>query len=270
MSIRCGVIGDPIAHSRSPEIHRHFADQFGLEFDYQRIHTPVDLLDDTVRTFFSAGGTGLNVTLPHKQAVMNLCDEVAASAQRAGSVNTLHQTPSALVGISTDGPGLVADLKRLGAPLTDARIVLIGAGGAARGVVEPLLAEKPRELVWSHRNPVKLEDPVRTFRNLGPLRACANMALKGDQFDLVIHATAAGHLGEVPLLPSRLFADNSWAYDLSYGAAAQPFLQWARDQGARHSTEGFGMLIEQAALSFHLWTGRHPDTSALHAAGHTI
>lgn len=268
MTIQCGVIGDPISHSRSPEIHQHFAQQFALDFEYQRIHTPAAALRDTVSTFFENGGCGLNVTLPHKQDVMALCDEVDGCAQRAGSVNTLRKTPRGLTGVSTDGPGLVADLQRLGAPLAGARIALIGAGGAARGVVEPLLAAQPAELVWSHRNPVKLEAPLAEFQSLGslatPLRACANMALKGDRFDLVLHATAAGHSGQVPLLPSRLFAENSWAYDLSYGPAAAPFLAWAQTQGAVRSVEGFGMLIEQAALSFALWTGNTPNTADLH------
>ena len=186
------------------------------------------------------------------------------ASERAASVNTLQPTDDGLIGLSTDGPGLVADLRRLGAPLTDARIALIGAGGAARAVVEPLLAASPRELVWSHRNPVKLEEPVAVFGQLGPLRACANMALKGDRFDLIIHATAAGHSGQAPLLPSNLFADGAWAYDISYGTAAEPFLNWARTQGAAYLSGGYGMLIEQAALSFAQWTGKHPDTSSLH------
>lgn len=267
MTMHCGVIGDPINHSRSPEIHQHFAQQFELDFRYERIHTPADTLASTVAEFFTQGGTGLNVTLPHKQAVMAHCQSVAPSAQRAGSVNTLQQKVDGIHGCSTDGAGMVADLQRLGAPLENARIALIGAGGAARAVVEPLLATQPRELVWSHRNPVKLEEPIKQFAGLGPLRPCANMALKGDRFDLIIHATAAGHSGEAPLLPTHLFADEAWAYDLSYGPAAQPFLSWARSQGAAHTVEGFGMLIEQAALAFALWTGKHPDTSELHARG---
>ncbi len=266
MSILCGVIGDPINHSRSPEIHQHFAAQFGLDFSYERIHAPADELEAAVAAFFARGGTGLNVTLPHKHSVMALCATVADAARRAGSVNTLQRTDAGLQGTSTDGAGLVADLQRLGAPLTGARIAVIGAGGAARAVIEPLLATKPSELVWSHRNPVKLEEPIQQFAGLGPLRPCANMALKGDRFDLIIHATAAGHSGEAPLLPTRLFADAGWAYDLSYGPAAEPFLAWARGQGAAQVSAGYGMLIEQAALSFAQWTGHRPDTSALHQA----
>ncbi len=264
MMIRCGVIGDPIAHSRSPEIHQQFAAQFALDFAYERIHATAEALKATVEDFFAQGGTGLNVTLPHKQTVMAQCQELSDLAKRAGSVNTLQQTDTGLYGTSTDGPGLVADLRRLNAPLEGARIALIGAGGAARAVVEPLLMAKPRELVWSHRNPVKLEEPILQFAGLGPLRPCANMALKGDEFDLIIHATAAGHQGEAPMLPTKLFAAGAWAYDLSYGAAAEPFLQWAKTQGAAQTHGGYGMLIEQAALSFALWTGHTPDTSALH------
>lgn len=264
MSYRCGLIGDPIAHSLSPDIHQHFAQALGLQMDYRKIPTPAAELSRTIEQFFADGGHGLNVTLPHKQAVMALCDTVDEAAQRAESVNTLCQEPHGLRGLSTDGPGLVADLQRLGAPLKGARIALIGAGGAARAVVEPLLAAAPEELVWSHRNPVKLEQPGEIFGELGPLRLCANLALKGDQFDLVIHATAAGHQGLAPMLPKHLFAADAWAYDLSYGAPAQPFLAWAQSQGASRCVEGHGMLVEQAALSFAQWTGQTPPTQGLH------
>ena len=264
MNFRCGLIGDPVAHSLSPDIHHHFAQALGLEMDYRKIPTPATELEATVQQFFADGGHGLNVTLPHKQAVMDLCTTVAPAAQRAESVNTLCAGEQGLHGLSTDGPGLVADLRRLGAPLHGARIALIGAGGAARAVVEPLLATQPAELVWSHRNPVKLEQPGAVFAEFGPLRLCANLALKGDQFDLVIHATAAGHQGQAPMLPKNLFAAEAWAYDLSYGAPAQPFLNWAQSQGAKRCLEGHGMLVEQAALSFAQWTGQTPPTAGLH------
>ena len=264
MSMRCGLVGDPVAHSLSPDIHAAFAAQCGLDFEYSKTALSEADFAEGVQTFFDEGGRGLNVTLPHKQRALELCSKVDPAAARAASVNTLCAEADGLHGCSTDGPGLVADLQRLGAPLEGARIALIGAGGAARAVVEPLLAAKPRELVWSHRNPLRLEGMENTFAGLGPLRLCANLALKGDRFDLVIHATAAGHSGQAPLLPHSLFAAGGWAYDLSYGDPAQPFLSWARADGAARTIDGHGMLIEQAALSFALWTGHQPDTASLH------
>lgn len=265
MTLHCGLIGDPVEHSISPDIHHAFAAQTGVDLKYRKLRCNSDELAATVEQFFAEGGRGLNVTLPHKLAVMALCSDVSQAAQRAQSVNTLYARDGGGVeGSSTDGDGLVADLRRLGAPLSGARIALIGAGGAARAVVEPLLSAQPAELVWSHRNPLKLEQPVADFAGLGPLRPCANLALKGDRFDLVIHATSAGHAGQVPMLPHGLFADGGWAYDLSYGQPAQPYLNWAEGEGAARVIDGHGMLIEQAALSFALWTGQHPDTAPLH------
>ena len=264
MTLRCGLIGDPVAHSQSPAIHAAFAEQTGLALSYEAIPTPSEALAATVQGFFAEGGHGLNVTLPHKQAVLALCAEVAPAAQRASSVNTLSRSDAGISGRSTDGPGLIADLRRLDAPLAGANILLLGAGGAARAVVEPLLACAPAELVWSHRNPLKLEGQETKFAGLGRLRLCADLALKGDRFDLILHATAAGHSGRAPLLPNGILGRDSFAYDLSYGDAALPFLSWAQAQGAARQADGQGMLIEQAALSFQHWTGQQPDTASLH------
>lgn len=265
VTLRCAVIGDPIAHSRSPAIHARFAQDTGIALDYRRCHVAAADLASFVERFFVEGGTGLNVTLPHKQAVMRLCAAVAPAAQRAGSVNTLLHGEAGIEGESTDGPGLVADLERLGAPLQGQRIALIGAGGAARGVVEALLATAPAELIWCHRDPAKLTTPAAEFSHLGPLRIGHTGDFAQAQCALVLHATAAGHSGQAPTLPAGLLAAGGWAYDLSYGAAAMPFLDWARAQGAGQTADGMGMLIEQAALSFARWTGVIPDTRPVHA-----
>ncbi len=267
MNWRFALIGQPVAHSRSPGIHQALASQFGQTVDYALLECGEAEVGPTVADFFANGGQGMNVTVPHKAAVIDSCASVSETARRARSVNTLiPQADGSLHGETTDGAGCVRDLKRLGVTLAGARIAVIGAGGAARGLIQPLLETAPAELVWSHRNPLKLEPLQEDFAGLGPLRFAANMALKGDRFDLLINATAAGHKGEVPLLPHALFADGGVAYDLSYGPVAEPFLRWAHGEGAAATHGGLGMLIEQAALSFSHWTGQTPDTAPIHAS----
>ncbi len=266
MNWRFALIGQPVAHSRSPLIHKAFAEQFGQALDYALMDCCEAEVADTVSGFFADGGQGMNVTVPHKATVMDSCASLSDSARRAASVNTvIRRADDSLHGETTDGAGCVRDLQRLGLPLAGARVAVIGAGGAARGLIEPLLAAGPAELVWSHRNPLKLEPLEAAFSGLGPLRFAANMALKGDRFDLLINATAAGHQGQAPLLPHALFAQGGVAYDLSYGAAAAPFLNWARSEGAAATHGGLGMLVEQAALAFAHWTGQMPDTAPVHA-----
>lgn len=267
MTYRFALIGQPVAHSRSPAIHQQFAQQCGHDIGFELIECAPAELAATIGAFFAAGGQGMNVTLPHKAAALDCCQQVSADAQLAGAVNTLIPGAAGLNGENTDGPGLIRDLKRLGIELRDRRIAVIGAGGAARGILKPLLDEQPAELIWSNRNPLKLEGREAAFQAHGPLHCRANLALKGFEFDLLINATAAGHQGLAPLLPHGLIAAGGTAYDLSYGKAAQPFLDWARNQGASACHDGSGMLIEQAALSYALWTGTLPETAALHAAG---
>jgi shikimate dehydrogenase len=175
-------------------------------------------------------------------------------------VNTLLRTPTGWRGDNTDGEGLLHDLDRIGCELDDRRILVVGAGGAARGILAPLLSRRPKELVLSNRTPWKPEEVVKAFVELGPIRPCTHLALKGDRFDLVINATSAGHSGQLPRLPAELFADGAFAYDLSYGKAAELFLAWAHQQGAKKLSDGLGMLVEQAASSFELWRGVRPQT----------
>ncbi|MGJ8669110.1 MAG: shikimate dehydrogenase [Oceanococcus sp.] len=263
-SLKLGLIGQPVKHSRSPQIHQHFAEQTGRELDYRLIECAADDVVTTVADFFAGGGHGLNVTLPHKATVLPLCQHISEDAQLAEAANTLIPRPDGLRAENTDGRGLIRDLQRLGVNVTGKRIAVIGAGGAARGIIKPLLDEKPKELTWSNRNPLKLEGKEIAFAGHGPLILCANLALKGGQFDLVIHASSAGHQGLAPRLPSGLFAPGGIAYDLSYGAAALPFLAWAKEHGATVQHQGIGMLIEQAALSWQHWTGSLPETEQLH------
>ena len=262
--MKLALIGQPVAHSRSPQIHKHFAHNSGREIQFDLIECSSDEVDTTVKAFFAAGGHGMNVTLPHKATVMGSCAALSHEAELAGAVNTLVPDAQGLRGENTDGRGMVRDLKRLGIALKGKRIAVIGAGGAARGVLKPLLDEQPSELVWANRNPLKLEGREQPYLAHGPLVCRANLALKGDRFDLLINATAAGHHGQAPRLPQQLFAAGGVAYDLSYGPAAQPFLDWATAQGAAAVHPGIGMLIEQAALAWQHWTGELPDTTALH------
>lgn len=264
MNWHFALIGQPVKHSRSPLIHQQFAQQFGHELRFELIECGPDEVAATVADFFAGGGQGMNVTLPHKATVLGCCASLSEEAELAQAANTLVPTPDGLRGENTDGRGLVNDLQRLGVALRDRRVLVIGAGGAARGIIKPLLDQQPAELVWSNRNPLRLEGMDTLYRPHGRLRCSGNLTLKGDTFDVIIHASAAGHQGLVPLLPDGLFAPGAVAYDLSYGPAARPFLDWASRQGATACHEGLGMLVEQAALSFQHWTGQLPDTESAH------
>jgi len=256
------VLGQPIAHSLSPRIHPLFAAQFGTRVHYEAIEVSVEELDEHLAGLYAQGYAGLNLTLPHKAAAVGLCETRSARAERAGAVNTLVRGKTGWCGDNTDGVGLVRDLRQnLSVAIAGKRLLVLGSGGAARGILEPLLAEGPAELVLSGRNPWRPEELAATFKALGPIRPCTHYALKGDSFDLILNATAAGHEGEVPRLPPGLFAPGALAYDLNYGKAAEPFLQWARSQGAASYADGLGMLVEQAAEAFLLWRGVRPDTA---------
>jgi shikimate dehydrogenase len=264
---RYAVIGQPIAHSRSPRIHSLFAEQCGIELTYEAVEISPERLTVMLRRLHEEHYLGLNVTLPHKTAVAALCEQVSERAERAGAVNTLLRTATGWRGDNTDGEGLLQDLARLGCcDLRGKRVLVIGAGGAARGILAPLLGLQPRELVLSNRTPWKPEELVRSFTALGSIRPCTHLALKGDRFDLIINATSAGHDGRLPRLPEGLFADGACVYDLSYGKAAVPFLDWARRQGAAQAADGLGMLVEQAAVAFELWHGVRPQTAPVLAA----
>lgn len=263
---RYAVIGQPVAHSLSPRIHQQFAAQSSDRLVYEAIEVTADELPVTLHALHGEGYRGLNVTLPHKQAVAGLCHSVSERASLAGAVNTLIAEPEGWRGDNTDGEGLIRDLQRLGIEPGDRRVLLIGAGGAARGILGPLLALGPRELVLSNRNPWKPEALAEAFRGLGRLRPCTHLALKGDRFDLVINATSAGHEGRAPRLPDGLIDRAGVAYDLSYGPAHAPFKAWALAQGAATVHDGLGMLVEQAGAAYQLWRGRKPGVSPVISA----
>ena len=258
---RYAVIGQPISHSKSPVIHALFAEQTHQSLCYEAIEVAPATLAEQLEELHAAGLRGSNVTLPHKQAVAKLCESVTGRAQLAGAVNTLVRTETGWTGDNTDGEGFVNDLARLGIVLTGRRVLVLGAGGATRGILGPLLAARPAHLVVSNRNPWKPEELAEAFKAHGTVVPRTHVALKGDRYDVIINATSAGHAGSLPMLPGPLLADGGDCYDLSYGAASQPFCKWSRSQNAARSSDGLGMLVEQAASSFERWRGVRPDTA---------
>lgn len=260
---RYGVMGYPVSHSRSPVIHRLFAEQTGQNMQYELLQVKPEHLSRAVDQFARTGGRGLNITVPHKQAVVALCDSLGERARIADAVNTLSFDGGLISGDNTDGVGLKADLENnLGMNLAGASILILGAGGATRGIVEPLLGMRPERLHIANRTLDRAEAIVDEFSSYGPIWACGFGDVPGGKpFDLVINATSAGLRGEAPPYPGAAVAKDTLCYDLSYSLKPTPFLEWARAQGAARTVMGWGMLVEQAAESFAIWRGIRPDTA---------
>jgi shikimate dehydrogenase len=258
---RYAVIGQPIAHSKSPFIHAQYARQTAQELSYDAIEVAPGALVETLKRLHAEGYHGLNVTLPHKFEVAKLCESVTERAQLAAAVNTLIRTETGWRGDNTDGEGLVRDLtQNLHLLIAGKRVLVLGSGGAARGILKPLLDQKPAELTLSGRNPWKPEELAEQFKVFGKIRPATHIALKGDLFDLIINATSVGHSGAQLRLPGQLLAEGGACYDLSYGKAFEPFAGWACAQGAARVSDGLGMLVEQAAAAFEIWRGVKPET----------
>ena len=259
---RYGVMGYPVAHSRSPVIHRLFAQQTGQELQYELLRVAPEKLEEAVRQFQRTGGKGLNITVPHKRAVFRLVDQLSERASTAGAVNTLSFRDSEIYGDNTDGIGLLRDLVvNLGLQLEGANILILGAGGATRGIVGPLLEMQPRKLCIANRTLKRAEDLVERFASHGAISACRFDGVPlNEPFDLIINATSAIHGGEVPPYPGAAISSQTFCYDLSYSQKPTPFCQWALEHGAAQTVMGWGMLVEQAAESFHIWRGVRPDT----------
>lgn len=255
------VIGNPIAHSKSPRIHAEFARQLGEDLRYEALLAPRDGFAAAVAAFRAAGGRGLNVTVPFKLEAFALATERTDRAEHAGAVNTLKFDGAAVFGDNTDGAGLIADLHdRLGFPIHDKRALIMGAGGAAHGIILPLLAQKPAALSVANRTVEKALALQRQFAAFGRVWGGGYADIAGQVFDLVVNATSAGLTGQLPPLPRGIFAPGSLAYDLTYGKDSTRFLAHARAEGAAQVADGLGMLVAQAAESFFLWRGRRPDT----------
>ena len=262
---RYAVIGHPVAHSLSPRIHAAFARQTGIEMEY----TAIDAADFDValREFAAAGGVGANVTLPHKMRAAQACATLSERARRAGAVNTLVRRDDGWFGDNTDGVGLVRDLTdRRRIDLRARRTLLLGAGGAARGVAPALLEAGIGDLYIVNRNSPRADALADALGEPGRVhsRYVEDLPSMGE-FDLIVNATSAGHEALFPILPMSLIGPRTTAVDLSYGKASIGFLSWARAGGCREAIDGLGMLVEQAAESFELWHGVRPDTDAIYA-----
>lgn len=259
---RYAVFGNPIAHSKSPPLHAAFARACHQAMQYEAILAEPDRFEETVRQFISAGGRGANVTVPFKLEAFDLCDELSARAAAAGAVNTLTFTDGRILGDNTDGCGLVTDIvHNAGFAIRDRRVLLLGAGGAARGALLPLLEQRPATLVIANRSIDKAINLADAFGTHGPVSASAFDSLDG-QFDIVINATSASLSAQRPPLGDTIFADGALAYDMLYARQPTPFMAHATSCGAQ-VRDGWGMLVEQAAEAFSLWRHVRPDTAPL-------
>lgn len=307
MTDRYAVIGNPIEHSKSPRIHAAFAVQTGEPIEYGRILGNLEDFAGDVRRFVAEGGRGLNITVPFKTEAFELLDDLSVHARAAGAVNTLIVRDGGLLrGDNTDGIGLIRDLTvNHGLALSGKRVLLLGAGGAARGVLRPLLEAGPAALVIANRTASKAEalaselsdqhdvqprteggieplprtisgaanarpggsantgTPASSERLSTTIIGCGLDALRGQRFDLIINATSTGLTGAIPALPDDCLAAGGWTYDMLYADEPTPFCRWGQVQGAERALDGLGMLVEQAAESFHLWRGLRPETEAV-------
>ncbi len=264
---RYAVIGNPVSHSLSPEIHAVFARQTGQRMVYDAIQVDEGGFPQAVGNFQGAGGKGLNITLPFKREAWRLADSRSPRAELAGAVNTMLFIDGRIHGDNTDGIGLVRDLTaNLGVEIGDRRVLVVGAGGAARGVLGPLLEQQPAELVIVNRTVDRAIELAGIFKDRGvKLAGCGFDELDDRDFDVIINGTSASLHGETLPLPPSILAPGCWCYDMMYGRAPTPFLRWAEAQGAPHRADGLGMLVEQAAESFLLWRGVRPDTVPVRA-----
>ena len=260
MTDQYAVFGNPIGHSKSPIIHSAFARQTGQDMTYKSILAPLDGFDDAVEAFIAAGGRGANVTVPFKQEAFQLVTRLTPRAELAGAANTLIFEGDEIIGDNTDGVGLLRDITiNLGYPVAGKRVLLLGAGGASRGVVGPLLDAGITSLTIANRTVPRAKLVAERFAPLGPVTGCGYDELAGQSFDIVINATSASLSGSMPALPVGIFAPGSLAYKMMYGLGDTPFRIFAREQGAAIISEGLGMLVEQAAESFFVWRGVRPE-----------
>ena len=253
------VFGNPIGHSKSPAIHAAFARQTGEDIDYVTQLAPLDGFTTAVRTFIAGGGKGANVTVPFKEEAFQLATRRTARAEQAGAVNTLIFEGDDIIGDNTDGFGLMHDITvNLDTPLAGKRVLILGAGGAARGAIGPLLEARPHSLTVANRTLARAQELEARFAALGPVLGCAYEDLAGQRFDIVIDATSSSLSDAMPALPEGIFAAGSLAYTMMYGRADMPFCHFAQALGAGRIAEGLGMLVEQAAEAFFVWRGIRP------------
>lgn len=255
MSYQLALFGHPVEHSLSPHIHQQFARQFELDIEYRLIDVESRDLNQQVTEFFTAGGHGANVTVPHKQRVICLTNQLSKRAQRTGAVNTLMLTKEGLTGDNTDGIGLINDLADKDIHIANKRLLIIGAGGAVQGILPHLIDSQPSSIHITNRTQKKAVDLVTGLARCQVLDPDHNEPA----FDIIINGTSLGHHGQIPPLNPTWFSDSTLAYDLSYGQAAEGFLNASRKLGAQQVHDGLGMLYQQAAEAFALWFGHNPE-----------
>lgn len=257
------VFGNPIAQSKSPQIHRRFAEQTGEALNYDKQLVDLEGFAAAAGQFFAEGGRGLNITVPFKLDAFKFATRLTERAQNAGAVNTLKALDDGeVLGDNTDGQGMVSDMvDHLQWTLRGKRILMLGAGGAVRGVLQPLLEQAPEQVVIANRTIAKALTLVREFKRYGKVQACGFADLVDQQFDVVINGTSASLAGDLPPLPDGMLAEHAVCYDMMYAAEPTVFLRWAQQQGAAHTADGLGMLVGQAAEAFYLWRGIRPEVS---------
>jgi len=259
---RYAVMGNPIAHSKSPQIHQQFAEQTGEQLSYEKIKVETESFAKAIADFYRNNGKGLNITVPLKEEAFKLASTLTERAQRAGAVNTLIlQDENNYTGDNTDGIGMVTDLSvNHAVKLENKSILILGAGGAVRGVLEPVIKQQPARLVIANRTRSRAENLAKDFSDIAQIEVCEFSQLAGQQFDIIINGTSASLSGELPPLPDKLFKPESAAYDMMYGKEDTPFMQWAKQNQATTVLDGLGMLVEQAAESFYCWRKVRPKT----------
>ncbi len=258
------VMGNPINHSKSPQIHSEFAEQTAQDIVYSAMQVPLDGFETAVKNFFTKSGKGLNITVPFKEQAFKVADKLTIRAQTAQAVNTLIlQEDGTILGDNTDGAGLVGDLiSNHKVALKGQRILVIGAGGAVRGILQPFLSEQPQSIIVVNRTFEKAQTLAKSFNEFGNISACEFEQLD-EPFDVIINGTSASLSGELPPIPACVIGSQTVVYDMMYGKELTPFLQWSQKNGAAKVLDGLGMLVGQAAVSFKLWRNKQPDSQAV-------
>ncbi len=265
MTDKYAVFGNPIAHSKSPQIHKLFAEQTQQNLVYEKQLVDEEQFQQAADNFFNAGGKGLNITVPFKLDAYSYVSKTTERARKAGAVNTLiKNSDGTVLGDNTDGFGMVSDIvDNAGWEISGKRVLILGAGGAVRGVLQPVLEKQPAQLVIANRTVAKALQLAKGFADLGKIQSCGFEDLEGLKFDLVINGTSASLSGDLPPLPEKLLAENANCYDMMYGAELTVFLQWAKAHNAKGLRDGLGMLVGQAGESFYQWRGVRPNTEVV-------